>query len=126
MTNMNTSKENWQNDAVRHEGGDFQDTWYLFHAIDRGDEPAVTHRLILADRGLAPPVHTMRRDGRSPLAEAARQGKADVVMTLLAFGADPNEPDVQGITPLKHAFRSGDIETVKRLLEWGADPLSAT
>ncbi|MEE8046573.1 MAG: ankyrin repeat domain-containing protein, partial [Dehalococcoidia bacterium] len=46
----------------------------------------------------------------------------EVVVLLLASGADPNKPTGTGRLPLVIAIRSGQGDVVKLLLEAGADP----
>ena len=41
-----------------------------------------------------------RREGDTPLIDAARHGRADDVAALLADGADVNQADDEGFTPL--------------------------
>ncbi len=56
------------------------------------------------------------------LVDAARQGRLDVVGTLLKQGADPNLGDKNGDTALMEASRTGKAEVVKALLAAGARP----
>lgn len=53
----------------------------------------------------APSSTLMARDalGRTPLIEATVQGQLRRLQTLLAQGADPNQPDADGRTPLQWA-----------------------
>jgi ankyrin repeat protein len=55
------------------------------------------------------------------LVEAVEQHDVDGVMRLLAAGADPNEPDREGVRPLTIAAHTPEA-VVAALLEHGADP----
>lgn len=55
------------------------------------------------------------------LFDAARQGRADVVAALLAYGTDIAARDEKGHTPLILASYHGHAATVDMLLEHGAD-----
>lgn len=58
----------------------------------------------------------------APLMVAAREGKADVVRSLLAGNdANVNIADAQGNTPLIEAARFGHDDVARALLERGAD-----
>ncbi|XP_040014471.1 dynein heavy chain 12, axonemal-like isoform X3 [Xiphias gladius] len=63
-------------------------------------------------------------NGRLPIHEASRLGKAALVSLLLEAGspADPRSHD--GLTPLALAAQHGHLEVVQTLLERGADVLS--
>ncbi len=56
----------------------------------------------------------------TPLNAAAFGGSPMIVHALLASGADPNIPDVQGFTPLHIAAQNGSAEIVGLLLRFGA------
>lgn len=59
----------------------------------------------------------------TPLANAVRQGDVAAVHTLIAHGADPNQPTGgNNWTPLMHAIHKDQIATVRALLDGGADP----
>lgn len=60
-------------------------------------------------------------DRSPPLWAAARVGHVEVVRTLLAAGANPNEQGPHG-TPLSAAAQAGHLEVVRTLLAAGADP----
>lgn len=65
-------------------------------------------------------------DGFTPLCLAAFWGKADIVKSLLAFGADANLANIgSGMTPLHAAAFQGHGKIVHLLLEHGAE-VSAT
>ena len=55
----------------------------------------------------------------TPLHEAARYGRKDVLLMLLDAGADPNAKGKDG-TPLRWAVSYGHNEVVKLFLERGA------
>jgi ankyrin repeat protein len=57
-----------------------------------------------------------------PLALALRSGDPEMARTLLARGADPNQPDAQGFTPLARAVAEHDQKTARMLLASGASP----
>lgn len=59
---------------------------------------------------------------RTALHEAAAHEHPRIVEHLLTVGADPNLPDINGITPLMEAASGGDVVTMKLLLEAGASP----
>lgn len=61
-------------------------------------------------------------DGASLLHEAVSRGKADRVLLLFEYGADPNIGNKHGETPIHEAIFDGNYEIVKILLENGADP----
>jgi ankyrin repeat protein len=56
------------------------------------------------------------------LNRAAAAGRADLVNALLARGADPNAPGVEGWTPLHEAAAHGRREAALALLDAGANP----
>jgi hypothetical protein len=62
------------------------------------------------------------KNGETALHRAAANNKADVIVVLLRFGADPNAAAIGGATPLHYC--SGQKAT-SALLTGGADP-SAT
>jgi len=74
------------------------------------------------------PAFATERDdaGLTLLYHAAVAGKAEVVETLLAKGADPKVADEKGVTPLHAAARAGYAAVVKALLAKGADPNAKT
>jgi ankyrin repeat protein len=55
------------------------------------------------------------------LCSAARNGKVDVVIALIADGAAVNMPDEHGRTPLHVALLQRRVKTAKALLDHGAD-----
>jgi ankyrin repeat protein len=56
------------------------------------------------------------------LVDAARAGDHDLLLTLLASGAEVNAQDTEGSTALMFAALRGDETMVRALLEAGADP----
>ena len=59
--------------------------------------------------------------GWTPLTQAISSHQTDVVLYLLAHGADPSLPMIDGLTPLHMAVRFGDARTVKALLKQGVN-----
>ena len=58
----------------------------------------------------------------STLADAAERGRGDSVRSLLERGADPNQPQVDGMTALHWAVYRDDLNTARLLVESGAVP----
>jgi hypothetical protein len=59
----------------------------------------------------------------TPLVDAVREGDVVAVRTLLARGADPNDPSGgNGWTPLLHAVHTNQLGAAAALLAGGADP----
>ncbi|PQE17544.1 ankyrin repeat domain containing protein [Rutstroemia sp. NJR-2017a BBW] len=56
------------------------------------------------------------------LKEAIAVHDAEAVRMLLLYGADPNEPDRDGITPLRAAVEKSFLAGATALLKYGADP----
>jgi len=56
-----------------------------------------------------------------PLAVAAREGRVDLIPTLVKQGADPNERSgVNGWTPIQHAIHKNQKSSVAALVDAGA------
>jgi ankyrin repeat protein len=71
----------------------------------------------LPDRGLRNAIP----GAMSPLLYAARDGRIDIVQTLVAAKADVNQADANGITPLINAITNNHVEVARFLIENGAD-----
>jgi len=87
----------------------------LWWAARRGDLEGL-RQLLPADLDAAD------ADGETPLHAAVRSGNADVVIELVAGGADPNRAAYYGVTPLLLAAAHGQTEVGVALLRAGADP----
>jgi len=70
-------------------------------------------------KGSAAPV--VDRLGRTQLWWAARNGRIDDIVRLLAQGVDPNAADFDGEGPVHSAARSGHAAILETLLSHGAD-----
>jgi uncharacterized protein len=106
--------------------------------LERGANPNLQIKIV-------PPLRSLRDDrgpdgvlqaGTTPLARAAKGGDVEVVRLLLAHGANPTLPTVQGVTPMMMAAGTGysgrdsrgryqtedqALEIIKMLLDAGAD-----
>ena len=71
----------------------------------------------LPDRGLRNPIP----GAMSPLLYAARDGRPDIVKTLVAAKADVNQVDASGITPLVDAITNNHVDVALFLMDHGAD-----
>lgn len=78
--------------------------------------PLTTDRGFKAEAGGA----AMAENKEESLCEAARNGKTEIVNSLIAAGADVTYFDADGLTPLMHAARNGCSEVLKSLLDGGA------
>lgn len=87
-------------------------------ALKTGDMEVVQANLVTADD-----VNRVveERSGRLPLHIAADFGQEEVMMYLIAIGADINVVDNNGFTPLICACYESHSACVKLLLEKGAD-----
>jgi uncharacterized protein len=101
-------------------------------ALARGHEAVA--RLML-EHGAE--VNTRDRSGGTPLHEAVRQGKIDLVRDLVARGADlqsrtdmPSGPPTYfrsgGLTPFLTAAETGNVAMMRELVALGADPKTKT
>jgi ankyrin repeat protein len=88
----------------------------LIKAAKKGD---VAKLRALLQQGV--PVDTQDGDGKTPLWEAARHDKADVVAVLIEAKANLNLPDKDGATPLLVAASRDDSKVLSMLLSAGAD-----
>jgi len=77
--------------------------------LERGANPNLQIKIV-------PPLRSLRDDrgpdavlqvGTTPLARAAKGGDVEVVRLLLAHGANPTLPTVQGVTPMMMAAGTG-------------------
>src|SRR6266850_1409401 len=92
-------------------------TWILPNSVPGFGHGIGIVRGGLPDRGL----RNFIPGAMSPLMYAARDGRLDIVQTLLAAKADVNQADANGITPLLMAITNNQIETARFLLDHGAD-----
>ena len=67
-------------------------------------------------------MNLQANDGITTLMIASREGKSEIVKTLLEKGAQVNMQDTYGLTALSFASQMGRTEIVKLLLDKGADP----
>src|ERR1017187_8453733 len=58
----------------------------------------------------------------SALHKAAREGDLAKLLSLLDFGADPNQRDGNGNRPLIEAVSAGHLNAVRALIAAGANP----
>ncbi len=79
-------------------------------------------RLLLNIRGWQRVPVDARAHGKTPLFEAVRTGRGEIVDLLLAAGANPNARDDGPAVPLDFAVLWEHVDIVERLLEAGADP----
>lgn len=79
----------------------------------------------LLQQGANPNIHMFKESYRSgfhstPLIDAAYLGNKELTETLLAYHAEVNDTDEDGITPLMVAALSGNVDTVALLIAHGA------
>ena len=86
-------------------------------AADAGNLAAIT-RLLAAG---AAPDYRSDRSAMSSLMLAAGRPHPEVVLALLAAGANPKLRTSSGFTPLYHAVLETQVENARLLLEAGAD-----
>ena len=86
--------------------------WAAFH-----DDPEMARLLVDANADVEAPT---RLNGLTPLMLAAENGSAPMIETLLAAGADANQPSGNGTTPLMTAALAGRVDAVEALLDHGA------
>ena len=87
----------------------------IMRAILNGDEARVSQ--LIAD-GMD--VNIRDKYEWTPLIQAVRYSKTDLIKLLISKGADVNAQSRQGITALHFAVGQGSLEIVKMLLEAGA------
>lgn len=93
------------------------------HMAAGNPDPAVA--LLLLSRETAALVNALNMEGRSPLHEAIRAGKVEVVRKMIAAGANLNLPDNRKTTPLHEAVLAGNTKMTLLLMEAGADVVKA-
>jgi uncharacterized protein len=87
----------------------------IFSAISRGDMQSIKE--LAMDRTA---LEVRDRAGRSPLINAAVDGKVELLQLLLALGADCNASDKAGFTSLHSAAQNYSEEIATLLIEHGA------
>ena len=87
----------------------------LFKAIKDKDHPKV-HNLLKAGTSFAP----LTTWSDPALVQAVRYGAFDIAVSLIEFGADVNESNLQGTSPLMYAVRLKNTDFVRLLLSKGA------
>lgn len=76
----------------------------------------------LLEQGLDPnQVNDKARNGNTPLIEAARARRSDVIDLLIRYGAKVNQTNHAHRTALICSSLKGDLEAVKQLIRAGAD-----
>ena len=88
-----------------------------------GRKPIIKHLDALAAK--QPAAESESADAGVSLHDAVRDGRLDVVRSLLASGAEVNDRDRQQRTPLMEAIDHDHPEMLGLLLEHGADPCVA-
>ena len=66
-----------------------------------------------------PDLNARDAQGRTALMLATRNGHANAVAALLAYGADPRVADAQGVTPVAAARAAGDAEVLAVFARYG-------
>ena len=89
------------------------------HEASKDGDLTRVQALMEKDRTL---LNARDENGRTPLLLACGAGKEDVVVFLLARGADVRLSDDRGNTPLHAASALGDATVMKELMDKGADP----
>ncbi|KAJ0162771.1 Ankyrin-1, partial [Colletotrichum tanaceti] len=95
-------------------------SWALLVVAETGNEGIA--RLLL---DLGANVHTVSRNGDTPLEVACKQGNEGMVRLLLDAKADVHRKSRSGWTSIHHASYGGNAAIVQLLLENGADIESA-
>ena len=91
----------------------------LFDAVDAGDLDGIRRALAQGSR-----LNAQDSTGMTPLARAAREGRAEVVRLLLSKGAEVDRPSSVFGPPLIRAAANGHVDVVDQLLRAGASPRS--
>ena len=73
----------------------------------------------LLQAGADPGARARNESGSTPLQEAAITGQIDIILVLLAHGAEPEQADHQGWTALHLAASNGQQHVVETLLQFG-------
>ncbi|MCD8553180.1 ankyrin repeat domain-containing protein [Seleniivibrio sp.] len=90
----------------------------MMQAVMKGDEKKLMELMNSDSSG----INKQDLLGFTALNLAVYMGKEQAVKTLLIGGANPNIPDVNGMTPTAHASRQERLNLAKLLLERGANP----
>lgn len=100
-----------------------QGGWALFDAAYNGRVDTANRLLRLRADANAKGTHHdhFHSPVRTVLGIAVWSEHYEIVKLLLAYAADPNDPDSRGRTPLFFAVEKGNVSMVELLLEWGAD-----
>jgi hypothetical protein len=100
-----------------------QGGWALFDAAYNGRVDTAKRLLRLSADSNAKGTHHdhPRSPVRTVLGIAVWSEHSEIVKLLLAYAADPNDPDSRGRTPLFYAVEKENVLIVKLLLEWGAN-----
>lgn len=92
----------------------------LLQACQAGNLQAVS---LLLSAGIPAGVKDLRT-GLTPLFEAAKYGRLQVVKTLLDKGAYADSKNYEGLTPLMIAIKNGNVPVIQTLLDSRAKPLA--
>jgi hypothetical protein len=93
----------------------FHRDWAKSVTLDVANPP-----LVPVERDIPVDVHANSRQGKTPLLDAVRRHRLDVIDALLRAGAEVNAGDGYGTTPLMMAAGNGDLPALDRLIEAGA------
>lgn len=96
---------------------DAQGDTLLHYAIKNGD--ACMTKYLLVYKGIG--INQRNNAGQTPLHYACQIGNYDICMMLLAFYADIEQEDKEGIKPLIYAVRENHTKVAELLLYCGAD-----